>query len=234
MAKDEFQNVLKGKKIPILTLDNKWYRLFEKNMTPEMKRLEGRINDLLKEQGRVTNEVKDLKKIKNNLMAEIVANMPEEGQAPDPSHQKKIAESKRLIDQVNERIAKYDDDMLDLPKMIDEENFKLMLLSMEICYDEFLSNTEDIEDISAWIKSMRMELKRNIIKKQQMEVKNVELYSYMNDIFGSDVINLFDIKYDVEAKKKQLMEAAEAKAEKKRADEARERAEQRMLSGGGE
>ncbi|HAL31656.1 MAG TPA: hypothetical protein DIS68_06660 [Lachnospiraceae bacterium] len=234
MAKDDFQTVLKGKKLPILTLDNKWYRLFEKNMTPEMKRLEGRINDLLKEQGRVTNEVKDLKKIKNNLMAEIVANMPEDGRQPDPSHQKKIAESKRLIDQVNERIAKYDDDMLDLPRMIDEENFKLMLLSMEICYDEFLSNTEDIEDISAWIKSMRMELKRNIIKKQQMEVKNVELYTYMNDIFGSDVINLFDIKYDVEAKKKQLMEAAEAKAEKKRAEEAKERAEQRMLSGGGD
>ena len=234
MAKDDFQTVLKGKKLPILTLDNKWYRLFEKNMTPEMKRLEGRINDLLKEQGRVTNEVKDLKKIKNNLMAEIVANMPEDGRQPDPSHQKKIAESKRLIDQVNERIAKYDDDMLDLPRMIDEENFKLMLLSMEICYDEFLSNTEDIEDISAWIKSMRMELKRNIIKKQQMEVKNVELYTYMNDIFGSDVINLFDIKYDVEAKKKQLMEAAEAKAEKKRAEEAKGRAEQRMLSGGGD
>lgn len=234
MAKDDFQTVLKGKKLPILTLDNKWYRLFEKNMTPEMKRLEGRINDLLKEQGRVTNEVKDLKKIKNNLMAEIVANMPEDGRQPDPSHQKKIAESKRLIDQVNERIAKYDDDMLDLPRMIDEENFKLMLLSMEICYDEFLSNTEDIEDISAWIKSMRMELKRNIIKKQQMEVKNVELYTYMNDIFGSDVINLFDIKYDVEAKKRQLMEAAEAKAEKKRAEEAKERAEQRMLSGGGD
>ncbi len=231
MEKDEFQNVLRGKKIPILTLDNKWYRLFEKNMTPEMKRLEGRINDLLKEQGRVTNEVKDLKKIKNNLMSEIVANMPEEGQPVDPSHQKKIAESKRLIDQVNERIAKYDDDMLDLPKMIDEENFKLMILSMEICYDEFLSNTEDIEDISAWIKSMRMELKRNIIKKQQMEVKNVELYTYMNDIFGSDVINIFDIKYDVEEKKRQLMEAAEAKAEKKRADEAKERAEQRMLNG---
>mgnify|MGYP002859271193 CR=1 FL=1 len=231
MAKDEFQSVLRGKKIPILTLDNKWYRLFEKNMTPEMKRLEGRINDLLKEQGRVTNEVKDLKKIKNNLMSEIVANMPEDGQPIDPSHQKKIAESKKLIDQVNERIAKYDDDMLDLPKMIDEENFKLMLLSMEICYDEFLSNTEDIEDISAWIKSMRMELKRNIIKKQQMEVKNVELYTYMNDIFGSDVINIFDIKYDVEEKKRQLMEAAEAKAEKKRADEARERAEQRMLNG---
>ena len=56
----------------------------------------------------------------------------------------------------------------------------------------------------------------------------------MNDIFGSDVINLFDIKSDVEAKKKQLMEAAEAKAEKKRAEEAKERAEQRMLSGGGD
>ncbi|MBQ9360318.1 MAG: hypothetical protein IJT96_04710 [Lachnospiraceae bacterium] len=231
MAKDDFQTVLKGKKIPILTLDNKWYRLFEKNMTPEMKKLEGRINDLLKEQGRITNEVKDLKKIKNNLMNEIVANMPEEGHAIDAAHQKKIDESKKMIDQVNDRIAKYDDDMLDLPRMIDDENFKLMLLSMEICYDEFLSNTEDIEDISAWIKSMRMELKRNIIKKQQMEVKNVELYSYMNDIFGSDVINIFDIKYDVEDKKRQLMEAAEAKAEKKRAEEAKERADKGLAGG---
>lgn len=231
MAKDEFQTVLKGKKIPILTLDNKWYRLFEKNMTPEMKKLEGRINDLLKEQGRITNEVKDLKKIKNNLMNEIVANMPEEGQPMDSTHQKKINESKKMIDQVNARISNYDDQMLDIPRQLDEENFKLMLMSMEICYDEFLSNTEDIEDISAWIKSMRMELKRNIIKKQQMEVKNVELYSYMNDIFGSDVINIFDIKYDVEEKKRQLMEAAEAKAEKKRADEARERAEARMAGG---
>ena len=62
MAKDDFQTVLKGKKIPILTLDNKWYRLFEKNMTPEMKKLEGRINELLMEQGRINNEVKDLKK----------------------------------------------------------------------------------------------------------------------------------------------------------------------------
>ena len=227
MAKDEFQTVLKGRKIPILTLDNKWYRLFEKNMTPEMKRLEGRINDLLKEQGRITNEVKDLKKIKNNLMNEIVANMPEEGHPIDPAHQKKIDESKKMIDQVNKRLADYDDEMLDLPKMID---FKLMLLSMEICYDEFLSNTEDIEDISAWIKSMRMELKRNIIKKQQMEVKNVELYSYMNDIFGSDVINIFDIKYDVEDKKRQLMEAAEARAEQRRVEEAKERASHNMGS----
>ena len=136
-----------------------------------------------------------------------------------------------MIDQVNKRIAEHDDAMLDLPRMIDEENFKLMLLSMETCYDEFLSNTEDIEDISAWIKSMRMELKRNIIKKQQMEVKNVELYSYMNDIFGSEVINIFDIKYDVEDKKRQLMEAAEAKAEKKRAEEAKEHAVNKM--GGG-
>ena len=128
-------------------------------------------------------------------------------------------------------MAEYDDKILDLPRMIDEENFKLMLLSMEICYDEFLSNTEDIEDISAWIKAMRMDLKRNIIKKQQMEVKNVELYSYMNDIFGSEVINLFDIKYDIEDKKRQLMEAAEAKAEKKRLEEAKERAEKNMAGG---
>ena len=31
-----------------------------------------------------------------------------------------------------------------------------------------------------------------------MEQKNHDIYNYMNDIFGAEVVNLFDIEYDPE------------------------------------
>ena len=50
-------------------------------------------------------------------------------------------------------------------------------------------------------------LKKNIIKKQNREINNKEIYSYMHDIFGRDVINLFDVKYEEEQKAKASEEA---------------------------
>ena len=48
----------------------------------------------------------------------------------------------------------------------------------------------------AWIREVRVSLKKNILKKQNKEVNNAELYGFMHDIFGHDVMELFDMKYE--------------------------------------
>ncbi len=216
MAKDDFEKALKNKDVPILTIDNKWHKLFNNGQSKEIKAQEAVVNDLLKRQGKLQDELKKLKKLKSDLMNDVVANMPEEGARASAGAEKKMQQDRKMIDEINQRMEEYDDEMLDLPKQLRDENYKLMLMTMDICYEEIMENTEDIENIGAWIKQMRMELKKNILKKQQMEIKNVELYTYMHDIFGPDVIGLFDIKYDVEAKKQALIAAAEARAEEKK------------------
>lgn len=58
-----FKPALVGKKIPILTLDNKWHKLFtQSEFTPELKGLEKNLNDLLKRQAKVNTESKEVKK----------------------------------------------------------------------------------------------------------------------------------------------------------------------------
>jgi hypothetical protein len=52
-------------------------------------------------------------------------------------------------------------------------------------------NNADIERYQDLIKNMRIELKKDIIKKQDKEIMNREMYSYMHDIFGADVIRSF-------------------------------------------
>ncbi len=218
MSEDKFVKALQGKHIAPLTLDNKWHRLFKKTdaeESEEMKALEAELNELIKRQGKIHTELKEMQKLKSDLMDEIVTNMNGVEDGADKKAQKKVEESRRLINEINERTEKYQDEILDLPKLIDEINTKLMLLTMQECYTILKDNTEDIESIGKWIKDMRVELKRNILKKQKLEIKNVELYSYMHDIFGSEVVDIFDIKYDVEKKKQEILERHAAIKEQK-------------------
>ena len=43
---------------------------------------------------------------------------------------------------------------------------------------------------------VRIDLKKNIIRKQNRTINNKEIYSYLHDIFGAEVLDLFDIQYD--------------------------------------
>lgn len=194
---DKFNQAISRSKIPILILDNKWHRIFGKMNPPdEIKELEKELALLIKRQGKLTNENKDLKKIKSDLMKDIVDNMDGiQGDSTDKTVDKKLNDSKRLINDTNERLEKNEDELMELPKEIDRVNKELMLATMDMCYERLSSNTEKIEEIALWIKDIRVQLKKNIVKKQDMEIYNAELYSYMHDIFGPEVMEIFDMKY---------------------------------------
>ena len=197
-SQEKFNNAIGSAKIPILILDNKWHRIFGKmNPTQEIKDLEKELGDLLKRQGKLVNENKDLKKIKGELMNNIVSSMDDS----DEETEKKVGESKRLINESNEKIDRYEDELLELPREIDRVNKDLMIKTMSLCYDTLSSNTDEIESIAAWIHDIRIQLKKNIIKKQEKEFQNADLYSYMHDIFGPDVMEIFDMRYEPTLKK---------------------------------
>ena len=196
-----YKPALVGKNIPILTLDNKWHRLFtQTEISPQIKEKEKELNDLLKRQGKLNNECKKLRSIKTKLRDEIVSLMGEDGKA-DKAAQKKQEENKKLIEDCNERLEADQDELLDIEKDINAVNYELMLLSMEVCYDAIKDNTEEIEQIDKWINQMRIDLKKNVVRKQERELFNQNLYSYMHDIFGPEVIEIFDMTYNPEDKK---------------------------------
>ncbi len=208
-----FQPALIGKKIPILTLDHKWHRLFtQAEYSPEIKGMEKELNQLLKRQGKVNTESKEIKKLKKRLMDEIVLLADEMGEHPTKKQEKDMADHKRLINECNEKIQAYEDEAAELPRQINQLNNKLMLVTMEVCYQKLKKNTEELEEIDEWIGSIRRELKKKVVRKQEKEAMNQRLYSYMHDIFGADVIELFDMKYNPEEKYKKAA-AAEKTAE---------------------
>lgn len=196
MARKEevFIPALKGKKIPVISLDNKWYRLMNGlEKTSRMQKLEEELKELLKRQGKVNTEAKALRKQKKMLMENIVDEM-------DGANAKKQEKYKKQIEKCNQKMAEYQEEMKELPLRIDKVNFDLMVETMQVCYEAIQENTEKIEEIADWINNIRIELKKNVVRKQQYELINHNVYSYMHDIFGAEVIDIFDMAYQPEDK----------------------------------
>ena len=193
MKQKDFKSALLGKTVPLLILDQKWHRLFAVHgKTDEIKELEAQLNHLLAEQGRLNNRLKELKKLKGKLLDEIVQKMEE--------NDHKVEENKKFVDEINEKIDECEDNLADIPFQIRETNDELMLLSMDYFYDKLRVNQEESTEIENWINQVRVDLKKNIIRKQNRDINNREIYAYLHDIFGPEVINIFDIKYDEEPK----------------------------------
>jgi len=201
-ADDKLREALSGKKIPIVTLDNKWHKIWTMIDKPgEIAKNEARLNELLRAQGRMNSETKEIKKIKKRLMDEIVT------LADSNASAKKLDENKRLIEECNQKLEQYEEELLDIPNRIAEINRELMYSTMEQCYHALHTNEKDIERLADWIAGIRIELKKNVVRKQEMEIQNAVMYSYMNDVFGGNIVDLFDLAYNPMDKIIKLKEA---------------------------
>lgn len=190
----DFKSALIGKTVPLLILDQKWHRLFAVHgKTDEIKALEAELNTLLTEQAKLNNRLKELKKLKGKLLDEIVQSMEE--------NEKKLDENKRLVDEINEKIDACEEELVDIPFRLRETNDELMLCSMDYFYEKIRLNQVESTEIEEWINQVRIDLKKNIIRKQNRDINNREIYAYLHDIFGAEVIDIFDIKYDDESRK---------------------------------
>lgn len=191
--KINFNNIVKDKKLPILTLDSRWHVLFaEDQKTAEMKELEQKINNLLKKQGKLVNDIKDMKKLKNNLLNEIRENMNIGNNSASKAKEKKLDQNKQFINDLNVKIDAAMDELAEIPYQIKEINEALMAVSINSFYDCIEDNKEELKQVAVWIAEMREELKKKILLKQDLEAKNTQIYSYMHDILGHELMELFD------------------------------------------
>ena len=200
MAKDDkvYMSALEGKSIPILTLDDKWHQLLtQTEMTPEIESLAEELNTLVDRDAKIRTETKKIKKLKKTLLSEIVPLRDKANKMGNaPAIEKEISERTRLINECNEKLAGSEDELLDLSRQIYDVDYKLMVETMNVCYERLHENTDYIKGLDEWISKVRVELKKNVIRLQEAEMENYNLYSYMHQIFGPEVIEIFDMKYD--------------------------------------
>lgn len=185
------RKTLKGKNVPILILDQRWHTLFpQTDKPPEVFALEDKLNTLLKRQGFLVNDIKDLKKTKHKLMDGIVASMGEETEITD----KKKKNQQRLMLEINERIQDESDELMELPREIKAVNEDLLVIGVEYCFDRLENGDEEIQQLTEEIKEMRKELSEREQLKSDLESSMDSAYALMHGLLGHDIMNIYDRK----------------------------------------
>lgn len=192
---NEIRRIIRNSKIPILTLDSRWHELFpDYRKTSRIKELERQINELLKKQGKITDDRKEMKKLKQRLMEEIIFNISEEGGETGRLKQKKQEKSQKLILEINEKLENCEEELNALPDKLKRANEELLIESLRIWHNEMEANNEEIEALTNWILDAREKLKENILRKQDMEARNTAMYSYMHNLLGAKLMEKVDSK----------------------------------------
>lgn len=188
--------ILRKQRVSILTLDERWHRLFtEEEKTERLKKLEIEVNNLLKRQGKTNTDLQDVKKVKARLMQNIMDNMEGTVGESEKAREKRLSKTQKLIREANEKIEKLEIEAEEVPEKLAEANRELLLESVAICYERISRNKAEIEEMADWISQIRTELKRKLVRKQEMEEENTLIYSNLHDMLGPELTEYFDSEY---------------------------------------
>ena len=173
----------------IVVLDQSWHKLFEGNKTIRISQLERKLNKLLKEQGKVNTEYVSYKQLKKQMMDEIVANMGKE------SAGNKMQQNSRHIKEINRKFDQYEEKKSQLPAEIESVNNELLTESMIQLYKKMIASKEKDQKVKETIATLKSQLKEKVGEKEDLEQEINELYGYMHDIAGFEVIEQLDKYY---------------------------------------
>ena len=186
--------LLKKKNIPIACLDERWLRLFpDSEKTPLIKKLENELKELLKRQGKVNTDLKDIRVVRDKL-TQSVLETAEDTSIPENKRLKKQAASQRLIVEARQKQDNLELELDELPDKIKEANSVLIFESVRVCYQRINQNKQDIDMLEQWIEQMREKLKERVVLKQDKEITNEEIYTYLHGMLGAGVMEAFDEK----------------------------------------
>lgn len=184
-----FLQSIQSQNLPILTLDPAWHALFVNNSkTPEIKSLERRLTDLLKQQGRLNNENLNMQGQKKRLMGRIFNNMSDTSEEND----KRKTKQREMIEEINSRVMRNEDALGLLPEQIKRVNEELLLETLRFVYQQVDVNRERIQQLNHSIEQIRRELSVRLLEMQNREEYNHEVFNSLHDIVGMTAIDIYE------------------------------------------
>ena len=189
----DFLTIVRSRRIPLAPLDERWLTLFPKEkMTKAMRELFTRVNELLKQQGKTAEEIKGYKRYKEQLMQEIVDNMEVNDSVIGKLKAKKLDKNQKIILEINSKLQESENELAVLPYEIQETNVDLFVETTKSCFQHLKTTTDQMRQIKQTIREYEeklLELKEEV---KEIENSNREIYLYMHNMLGSDVMRKID------------------------------------------
>lgn len=179
----------------MLTLDQRWHTLFAKKKPRQIKLLEDKLNNLIKEQGQCNNDLKEYTLLKKKILQDIIEKMPEAFENEDNNSLKSMDKNRNYIEEINHKLEVLENKAISFPKKIEEVNTKLLQLSMSVLYKRMNKKKAILLNMDREIIELRDRLKELIVDRNENKEEYDLLYAYMHDMVGPNIIEKFDEIY---------------------------------------
>lgn len=188
-----FRKVFEGRRVPLVSFDERWLTIFPKErMTAHMKELSATVNDLLKRQSKLTEDIKGYRRYKEQLMQEIMDNMEVDDSFFGKLKAKKLEKNQKLILEVNSQLQQLEDELAQIPSLMSGVNEELLIETTRECFHELIKTDNHVNLLKDCIKEYEDKLHELKEEAKEVEKTNREIYLYMHDMLGPDLMKCID------------------------------------------
>lgn len=192
IKKNYISEVLKDKKLPIVLLDPLWHSAREQINSEIISRDEKKLQELLKEQGKLNNDYKDYTTVKQNFLKQIL----EVSEAVQGSgNEKKLDELNKLHQSTlttNEKLEQIENRLEKVEKEIESVNRELIEEMIAVGYEYIDVCKNKSRDLEEEIASLRQQMLIKTEEKKKSDKLFKDIYNYLHSVVGQEHIEVVD------------------------------------------
>jgi len=189
---DKKKPVTLEKKVPIITLDNSWHQLFEEIKTPEIESLEEKLNELLKEQGKLNTDYIEYTRLKKDMLDKILELTHQAFELNSEEAIEEIEKQQKMVLKINEKTETIELRLDQLTVEIETTNKALVDESVQICYTHINKDREKSNQLDRQIQLIRETLMKKTEEKKALDKRSRQIYRYLHQLVGPRFIEELD------------------------------------------
>lgn len=192
LKKEYIRDVLKNKKLPIVLLDPLWHSMSDTIKTKFIKEKEAVLQELLKEQGRVSTDLKEYNVVKQNFLKQIIILSDEVQNGGD---NKKLDELNKLHQSVltaNNKIEELETRLTEVGDEINQTNHAIIEEMVAVSYEYIEAYKKKEDELEKEIEALRSEMLNKTNEKKEAEKVQKNIYNYMHNMIGRQYVEVVD------------------------------------------
>lgn len=184
---------LKKNDIVILTLDERWNKLFKIiPINREVKKQQDYLNRLLGQEASLYQEQKSIEPEKIKHMNEIMKLTGEAFDKKNEEAKQRQTELKEKIEALNLRAQEIDNELYIMKDKIQEANFRLLEETVRLVYSVIRDIRRKQKKLDREMEQVKKRLKDLQNERQNITVDWTEVYSFFHTLLGSDELTKLD------------------------------------------
>ncbi|NLN63848.1 MAG: hypothetical protein GX144_00270 [Clostridiaceae bacterium] len=184
---------LKKNDIVILTLDERWNKLFKLiPISTRVKKQQDILNKLLGQEASLYQEQKNIEPEKIKHLNRIMSLTEEAFDKGNEEAKISLSRSKDRVEELNQRVKEIENEIFLMKDKIRHANFRLLEETVRYVYRVIAISKEKEKKIDRELEQVKKKLKELQAQRQRLSIDWTEIYSFFHALLGSDELTKLD------------------------------------------